>query len=155
MIPSIGIWGLCCYTIVTSYPFLNWQLRAAPPIPIIWASNTTANLTSKMGRLPTISHAPPINMKLGLSKVQTTNSKPPGQSDQRIWLINKQQVPLASLHILCKNAGTKPFYSHKLVYYLVAYASSKTCWPHQSSSSGAQYAFHIQVQLCTLVQPHL
>jgi hypothetical protein len=78
MVPSIGIWGLCCYTIVTSYPFLNWQLRAAPPIPIIWASNTTANLTSKMGRLPTISHAPPINMKLGLSKVQTTNSKPPG-----------------------------------------------------------------------------
>ncbi len=90
MVPSIGIWGLCCYTIVTSYPFLNWQLRAAPPIPIIWASNTTANLTSKMGRLPTISHAPPINMKLGLSKVQTTNSKPPGQSEQRIWLINSR-----------------------------------------------------------------
>jgi hypothetical protein len=39
MIPSIGIWGLGCYTIVTSYPFFNWQLRAAPPITIIWAFN--------------------------------------------------------------------------------------------------------------------
>lgn len=37
MIPSIGIWGLGCYTIVTTYPFFNWQLRATAPIPIIWA----------------------------------------------------------------------------------------------------------------------
>ncbi len=60
-----------------------------------------------MGRLPTICHAPPINMKLGLSKVQTTDSKLPGYRSKN--LANQQQVPLARLHIHPVQDFTFPF----------------------------------------------